>query len=408
MSWTEKLKKGLEITTGDGGKFFPLYKMNPKTTDFNVAEFEFPNIEGTLVKRSLVKGTKMKLEFYFQGEEHLTEALRFENSAKDKRPFKILHPFFGKMTVQPTSLSYDSTGLGLTKITGDFIETISDEYPRLIEDPKNKIALDFENTQNTSVASFGANVLPTVLDSTLMLNNNTSIYALGSESIKSGSQANEYFQLFQTANAAVSVIASDVSLAAQTVTNLYVYPSLFVSGVKGRLTLLANQLTGVTSDIENLLTFNEKTIAEFSGGAIISAMVNATINPDSGDYQTANEVVESIDSILLSWNSYLNMLDILQTPTNDTVGSYVPDFNSLQGLIGLVNFGTANLIGIALNASSERSLILESDSNAIILAHRFYGLSDGDKELNQFINQNNLSVSELLEIKKGERVVYYI
>ena len=382
--------------------------MNPKTTDFNVAEFEFPNIEGTLVKRSLVKGTKMKLEFYFQGEEHLTEALRFENSAKDKRPFKLLHPYFGKMTVQPTSLSYDSTGLGLTKITGDFIETISDEYPRLIEDPKNKIALDFENTQNTSVASFGANVLPTVLDSTLMLNNNTSIYALGSESIKSGNQANEYFQLFQTANAAVSVIASDVSLAAQTVTNLYVYPSLFVSGVKGRLTLLANQLTGVTSDIENLLTFNEKTIAEFSGGAIISAMVNATINPDSGDYQTANEVVESIDSILLSWNSYLNMLDILQTSTNDTVGSYVPDFNSLQGLIGLVNFGTANLIGIALNASSERSLILESDSNAIILAHRFYGLSDGDKELNRFINQNNLSVSELLEIKKGKRVVYYV
>jgi hypothetical protein len=137
-------------------------------------------------------------------------------------------------------------------------------------------------------------------------------------------------------------------------------------------------------------------------------MVNATINPDSGDYQTANEVVESIDSILLSWNSYLNMLDILQTSTNDTVGSYVPDFNSLQGLIGLVNFGTANLIGIALNASSERSLILESDSNAIILAHRFYGLSDGDKELNRFINQNNLSVMELLEIKKGKRVVYYV
>ena len=40
MSWIEKLKKGLVITTGDGGKFFPLYKMNPKTTDFNVAQLK--------------------------------------------------------------------------------------------------------------------------------------------------------------------------------------------------------------------------------------------------------------------------------------------------------------------------------------------------------------------------------
>ena len=120
MSWTEKLKKGLEITTGDGKKYFPLYKLTPKVTPFNVAEFEFPNIEGTLVKKSLVKGTKLNLEFYFDGEDHLDQSQAFEISAKDKRPFKISHPFFGLMTVQPTTLEYDPTGLSITKITGEF------------------------------------------------------------------------------------------------------------------------------------------------------------------------------------------------------------------------------------------------------------------------------------------------
>ena len=408
MSWTEKLKTGLKITTGDGKKFTPLYKLNPKTTDFNVAEFEFPNIEGTLVKRSLVKGTKMNLEFYFQGEDHLSQSLEFEESAKDKRPFIILHPFFGEMTVQPTSLSYDPTGLNLTKVTGNFIETISDEYPRLTKDPKNKIALSSKNTQDSLVESFGSNVIVEPSDITSLNENNASIYALGSEAVQSGKQANEYFQLFQTANSAVSVMAANTSNAAQLITNLYTYPSLFVSGIKERLTLLFKQLVKLGSALNTLSTPNEKKIYELSGGAVLTSIVSATINPLGTDYNTSKDVIESIDSIVLSWNTYINNIEAIQTDTNDLVDSYVPDFNSLRPLMELINFATANLINIALDASSERSIILESDSNAILLTHRFYGLNEGDSNLNKFINQNNLSVNELIEIKKGKKIVYYI
>jgi hypothetical protein len=408
MSWTEKLKTGLKITTGDGKKFTPLYKLNPKTTDFNVAEFEFPNIEGTLVKRSLVKGTKMSLEFYFQGEDHLSQSLEFEESAKDKRPFIILHPFFGEMTVQPTSLSYDPTGLNLTKVTGNFIETISDEYPRLTKDPKNKIALSSKNTQDSLVESFGSNVIVEPSDINSLNENNASIYALGSEAVQSGNQANEYFQLFQTANSAVSVMAANTSNAAQQITNLYTYPSLFVSGVKERLTLLFKQLVKLGSALNTLSTPNQKKIYELSGGAVLTSIVTATINPLGTDYKTSKDVIESIDSIVLSWNTYINNIEAIQTDTNDLVDSYVPDFNSLSPLMELINFATANLINIALDASSERSIILDSDSNAILLTHRFYGLNEGDSNLNKFINQNNLSANELIEIKKGKKIVYYI
>jgi len=407
MSWIEKLKKGLVITTGDGGKFFPLYKMNPKTTDFNVAEFEFPNIEGTLVKRSLVKGTKMKLEFYFQGEEHLTEALRFENSAKDKRPFKILHPFFGKMTVQPTSLQYDSTGLGLTKITGDFIETISDEYPRLIEDPKNKIALDVLTT-NLSLLDLLDELTPELADATIFDEFIEKAHSIGDLVNKANDQYNEYKKLHQSALGAIDFASAKIGQAAQKAMELYNYPSKFVASITDRIEMFKDQLDSIFGDLSGLVTPNEKKIAEFTGGAIVSSMINATIFPNTDDYQTSNEVIASIDLVLSVWDSYVIVLEQLQTETNDTEDSYVPDFNTVQNLINLVNFATANLINIALNSSSERSFILESDSNAIILAHRFYGLSDGDKELNKFINQNNLSVSELLEIKKGKRVVYYI
>ena len=408
MSWTEKLKNGLEITTGDGKKWFPLYKLNPKSTDFNVSEFEFPNIAGTLVKRSLVKGTRFKLEFYFQGEDHLDQSQAFEQSAKDKRPFVILHPFFGKMTVQPTALEYDPTGLNITKITGDFVETISDEYPRILEDPKNKIAFDFENTQTAVIDSFVANVQPTSSDAVIIKNNNDNIYSLGAESVKSGDQANEYFQVYKKANSAVTKLAADTSTAANLIISLYVSPSLFVDGVRNRLNLLFSQLDSISTDIENLTTFNEKTIFEMSGAAIISSMINTTINPDETDFQNSNEVFETISMVLNSWDSYLNNLQSLQTETNDEINSYIPDFDSMNELIGLVNYGTANLLNIALNAKSERSIILDCDSNAILLAHRFYGLDEGDAILNRFINENQLSKNELIEIKKGKKIIYYI
>ena len=408
MSWTEKLKKGLEITTGDGKKFFPLYLLDPKTTNFNVAEFEFPNIEGTLVKRSLVKGTRHKLTFFFQGEDHLEESLAFETSAKDKRPFKISHPFFGLLTVQPTSLEYDPTGLNLTKITGEFIETIGDEYPRIVKDNKNEILFNYENTKKALNQSFSSNVRPTASDYVEMGGNNDKLYSLGAESVKSGNQANEYFQIYQRANASISSLAANTNIVAQYAIDLYVKPSLFINKVKNRITLLANQLESISDAIDSLNSFNQKTIYEMTGASIVAGMVNASVNPAADDFQNSNEVVEIIDLILVTWELYLDNLQGLQTITNDTVDSYVPDFDSLNQLINLVNFGTSNLLNIALQAQSQRSILLDSDSNAIILAHRFYGLNAGDSMLNKFINQNNLSKTELFQIKKGRKIVYFV
>ena len=74
MSWIERIQKGITITTGDGNSFTPLYVINSKNVEFNVAEFEFPNIGGTLVKRSEWKGTKFQLQIIFQGDDNIEKS----------------------------------------------------------------------------------------------------------------------------------------------------------------------------------------------------------------------------------------------------------------------------------------------------------------------------------------------
>jgi len=145
-----------------------------------------------------------------------------------------------------------------------------------------------------------------------------------------------------------------------------------------------------------------------SGAGIISAMVNASINPDENDYVSTNEVLDVITQVLTSYNQYVVNIDSLQTPTGDAENSYIPNYDSISDLSDLVNYSVANLFNIALGAKQERFIFLEADSNAIILAHRFYGLEEDDSTIDDLINQNNIGINEMLQIKKGRKIIYYV
>lgn len=408
MSWIDNIEDNIKITTGDGANYEPLYKIAEKTIDYNIAEFEFPNIEGTLVKKSQPKGARHKFELHFQGPDHIEEAKAFEESNKDQRAWKVFHPIWGNLTVQPTSLSFDPSGLAKTVVTAEVVETITEELPKISIDPKNKIAFDFMNTNESVSDGFSNNVIPEAEDINQMTDTTDTLYSLGAESVKSGDQSNEYFQLYNKTSSAILSAATEVSIAAVLINDLYTYPGLFVSSVKDRLSLLQTQLNSISSGLENLLTFNSKSVYEMSGAGIISGMVNASINPIDTDYTSTNEVLDVIDQILLAYNDFMFNIDSLQTLTGDEEDSYIPNYDSIASLTSLVTYATANLFNIALNAKQERFVYLEADSNVVSLAHRFYGLEDDDSTIDSFMNQNDIGINEILQLKKGRKIIYYV
>jgi len=164
MSWIENIKSGLSITTGDGKVYNPLYVITTKSVDYNVAEFEFPNITGTLVKRNTAKGARYRFEMIFQGDDHIEQFKAFELSNNDQRPWQVFHPIYGNILLQPTSLIYDPTGLNNTKVTGDLIETITEEYPKITIDPKDSVGFDVVNVNEIAASSFESLVIPDASD----------------------------------------------------------------------------------------------------------------------------------------------------------------------------------------------------------------------------------------------------
>src|SRR4051812_32567908 len=118
MSWVDKLKNRIKIQMGDGKIYFPSWIPDHKRVEYNTAEFEFPNVEGTLVKRGTPLGRKYNLKLFFSGPDHLDDSDAFESSASDNRPWTIFHPYHGTIICQPTSLDFDNSNYNVTEITG--------------------------------------------------------------------------------------------------------------------------------------------------------------------------------------------------------------------------------------------------------------------------------------------------
>lgn len=408
MSWLDNIKEGIIITTGDGQIHTPDYVIQERTTEFNISEFEYPNIEGTDVNRGTAKGTRHNLDIIFQGEDHLDTALDFEKSTKDRRPWNISHPFYGFLVVQPISLTYDSTGLNVTRITGIVVETITEVAPRSTVDPIDKINTDADESNQLISAAFGNKADLEASDINSMTVKTASLFEKGSSAVRSGDQANEYFNLFNEAQAAISNAIDEPSVAATKINALIVFPSIFIDSVNNRLKLFKSQIDDLSSDLNISDSVSSKQIFELNTSSIINASLVASINPLETDYQSAVEVFESVDLVVDLYNNFIISLDILQTSTGADTDSYIPDFDSLLNLTNLVNFTVSQLFIIALNARQERTLLLEADSNAIVLAHRFYGSDIDDTTLDEFMNQNNIGLSEVLEIKKDRRLVFYV
>jgi hypothetical protein len=58
--------------------------------------------------------------------------------------------------------------------------------------------------------------------------------------------------------------------------------------------------------------------------------------------------------------------------------------------------------------TKERFLFLEEDTNLILLTQRLYSLDDADNNMVELMENNNLGPNDILQLKKGRKIVYYI
>ncbi len=412
MSWEQDINKPYKITTGEGSTFEVLWIGASKAYEFNVSQFEFIGVKGTLVDRREVKGRTFPIQVYLQGENHLKESRRFETASFDKRPWKIDHPLYGLLLVQPISLTFDDNeSVNYTKITGVVMETITNKGIQTKRDPIDTIEDLQVKTLEASALAFELTATPVPED---MSFNNETIYNLGKPKISLQSEFEDYFNAFNTAESAILDATSQPLAAVRTMQTVIEAPARFVIDVDTRVDLIIDQCNALIVSMVALtvgggaISLAQKALFENNVASLISSLSLAAGLPLAGNYKKSQNVLDVIKKIIDIYNQYVSVLGDLQTGSGANPDDYNPNGNAQTALNEIVNFTISNLFNIALNAKQERTYVLTEDDNAIILSHRFYGPSNDDEKLLQFIDENSIGLSEILGLKKGRVVKYYI
>lgn len=410
MSWIDDIEnKILKITTGDGEIYMPKWKEAAKSREYNISIFDFINIEGSLVRRLKPKALTLTLILYFDGADCIDRANNFEISARDNRKWTIEHPFYGQIYVHPISLTIDNTYLNVSKITVPVIETLIETYPQGNTYAPDAIKLKLLNNFSVSSEYFGAiqakDPIPlTALQSFLNDYNN-----IMGDAFSAVQDVSKYENYYRVAIKTLDSLAATPLLIIRSIQSLINFTATARQTALARfnvydeaLTQLAETVTGIVIGATHNYT---KNVFEITGSTIVSAMMYSS---GLGTYNNLGDVLEMQAMLSASYLNYIKIVERNFTIDAGAKTSYVPSYDIAQSLDDLYNYTIVSLFILGLNSNKKRSIILEKDSNLILLTHRFYGLDNADANIKQFMNDNNICINEVYNIKKGREIIYYV
>ena len=417
--WQEKRLQPFTVTTGDGVKYTPLWNSEKSVSlaqEFNIAQFNFKGLPGTLIDRGEVKGNVYDIEFIFQGADHLVHAENFRISAADngkktrnklKKPWEINHPYYGILIVQPIALKYNNDEGNITRITGQVIETIKAGSIGSGVDPFDKITIDKLAVDAALFDTYIAEVpAPQIIDMQQMEANITNLDSNVSPLTKLSDDYNKFKNGLNAAHYYISKATAFPGQAIASIQAIISFPANFNDSEINRLVMLAKSFVGLYNYVIDLPKTLRK-LYENNAGTVLSTMCLATVTNVTNDFNTRPAVIDAINTILDTYNTYVSNLDTMQADNGSSPTSYIPDVNALNALSALVNYTIGNLLEIAANAQQQQTYILPSDDNVIPLAYKLYG-SASDDNVDRLINDNNINYREMLLIKKGREIVYYV
>ena len=410
MSWIDRIKTDLTITTGDGKTYTPNWINASKNIEYNIATFEFKGTPGTLVYRGLPIGTRYQLTLFFQGPDHIDLANEFLASAADSRPWNISHPYYDTILVQPASLTVDNSEHNVSSVSGLVIETMPaieatvsnvSAVDKIVEEKEEADVL-LNQTFSSEVPSINA------ADTSAISKNIGDIFNTVSKKITDSTWKDAYYNALNKANAALNNPIYDTITTMQAVRDFTTMPYQFSDSLVNRLNMFGSQFSILSSTVSMLFTRSSKKIYENNAGISITGMLLSAVTNIGSSYVNAIDVLSTIDSLVSYFNQYMADLDYMQSANGGSPDSYIPDGDAVTAISQLLTTTLSALLNIAAGGKQQRTSYLSESSNAILVAHALYGYTGDDSIIDKVITDSGIGLNEMLTLRKGRKITYYV
>lgn len=398
MSWKDNIELiEFELITGDGKSWFPKWTTSVKNVNFNSEGFNFVGVDGTYVARERQQGAQYPIELYFDSEDHLDIAYNFDISSRNKGVWTINHPIFGQVICQPLSLSYDSSGLSFTKITGTVWETLTEKYPRQVQNISRTVGQLYIEVQSIILGK--STPESEITESEVVVGDiDESSIATAESTIDIIDKSYSILPQINEQTVWLKNKIRDCSASAQ---ELLQTPIRYIQQLQALIEFpfeieqnIVSKINELKNVVDELIYIGDLSLFESTASSIFSFANYLAVNSKYSKNKDVADTVSLLKSMNDSINQYYESNGIIQ------------NFKVSQKIDLIYNYSISNLYEIGLSSKQERSIILEYDSNPVLLTHRFYRFSDDN--LDRFVSENNLSISELLFIPKGRLIVWYV
>lgn len=430
MSWQDRLREAAYRSPGGTRTAF-LFQDVSRTVEKKTAAFDFPDADGTLVQDLGHKGRRYPLRLMFSGDNHDIEADAFELTLLEKGAGVLEHPRYGQVDVVPfgeiTQRDDLKTRANQTVIEVTFWATIGTAYPTGQADAAAVALAAVDEYQAAASQELEDALEIDTQFEEVTFRDQWEGFLDNVESALDGVQGEpEFKDIFDSINRGIDVlVAAPLTLAFQTQSlikaadqrkaieaRLNAYGDLADSIVNGGSNRIGTGSTGTPQIIQ---TTNDSRAANelasrriFAQGAVAGSVTSTMVTVQDNGYDTQPQAIAAAEQLLAQMESVTDWSDqnyraldgtgIDQLPVVDTGAGY-------QQLQEAVALAAGELISASFNLKRERRIVLDRARSMYDFVGEYYG--DIDANLDFFINSNELTGSEILELPKGRTVLVY-
>ena len=414
MAWNDRLREAA-YTSPSGNRIIFGYENVAKVVTKKTTGFNFPDADGTYVQDLGSTGRRYPMRIFFWGDDHDLESAEFESALLEIGVGKLEHPLYGSVDVVPfgdiKTRDDLKTASNQSIIEVSFWDTIGLIYPTGEADKSASVITAVKDYNNAAAGGFvDSTSLDSAIEQVTFENNYQTLLDSVQSSLQSIADVQDnvrvqFDAIVDSVNQGIDVLISQpLTLAFQTL-QLIQAPARALTNIDTRLSAYSDLATSIItgegavvsagndSRNANEVHTNDLYVSTYVTGSILSVVNNQFI--------TKTEALQAADKLLQQLEDVTNWRD-----DNFASLEEVDSGASYQQLQDAVALTAGFLVQISFTLKQERSIILTKDRTIIDLSAELYG--SVDDKLDFLISSNNLSGSEILELKKGREIVYYI
>lgn len=421
MSWIDRLKKTIVLTSPTGQVFEGKWAGNSISAEKKLGIFEYPNIIGTLTQDIGVTGTRYPLTIYFDGPDNDIISIQFMKAlTTESGPWLIIHPVLGSLSLQLTTTTGDIGPVesgGLTKFDTEWIEALDSNVTKSIPELASDIINQAIETNTTAAEQAVSEIKQDTASEKLATE-----LAVNGSVVEITDNLKSLYETVPELNAQITSIVSaiqdtitqttiDILALAGEIQTLVQLPATATTDIESRLTSYTNMILDVIGLLPSGTKVEDKNIVSVQELTLSAAIVAIAQISSSGSLDTRNQAILAAATISDQFTDITNALDNVQDNFiyKDIDLQYFSQSASFSDASIIIGEALEYLLLASYELKIEKRLTMAYPRAPIEVTVTEYGtLGLNDENFDLFIASNKLKNNELLILPANKEVVVYV